>query len=80
MSIHHKEQFGDTIQLSDRHWYRKDLGSTESYRAGSRERFYAGERAYICNNVQGRPRGEIQIVDSPHVLDYSGLFVYRRVR
>lgn len=76
------------IDLSDGHSYQRDTGDTESYGAESRMlpnghrdfiRFHPGETAYVCTNVEGRPASEIEIVEAPHVFDYSGRFVYHKL-
>ena len=79
-AVHFGQRLDYVVDLSDGHSYQRDPNGTESWTRGGMKRFSVGDTAYVCTDMSGYPHNELDVVDSPHEFDYSGHFIFHRIR
>src|SRR5215469_3813009 len=60
------------VDLSDGHSYQRDPEGTVSWIGRNMVKFSVGDSAYVCTNIAGAPRDELDVVVNPHEFDYGG--------
>jgi hypothetical protein len=80
IAVHLRQHADYIIDTADGHSYRRDPQGAETFMGGRIVKFSVGDKAYVCTNISGDSSDELDVVDSPRVLDYSGHYPFHRIR